>query len=58
LISTKDELSLLIEANELYKTKQFEYFLTVQHMMQGYDAAFPNLTALAELARKVAHYTD
>ena len=51
-----EEVSLLVEANKIYSTKDFEYFNTVRHMMQG-CRTFPDLNALAEVARKVTGYT-
>ena len=49
-----EEYTLLKQANETYKAKQFEY-VCVLHAMHGYSM-FPNLDDLANLARKITGF--
>jgi hypothetical protein len=51
---SKEEFELLGQANEIYSRKDFEYF-RVDDAATGYRR-FPDLNALAQLARKITAY--
>jgi hypothetical protein len=53
-ILTSDERSLLVQANDVYEDKAFEYF-SIMDAVTGFKR-FPNLAALDTITRKIVQH--